>query len=1340
MLLVLVLGQLVQSPGRTTFDTKLDLVVDPGRLLTNALHLWNPAPSFGELQNQAYGYLFPQGAWFAVTDAVGLAAWVAQRLWSALVLVLAFEGARRVGRALAPRWSPWLHLVAGLAYALAPRTLGLSGVLSAEALPATVLPWMVLPLVHVVAGRWGPVRGAVLSGAAFLFVGGVNATAAVAILPLPALVIASAGSPVPRLRLALAWTAAVLAASLWWVAPLVVLGRYSPAFLDVIETARATTASLGWANVLRGQDHWLFTSVVDGRPWWQGPNRLATEPWLVASATLVAGASLVGLVHRRMPARLPLLAAVLLGMVLLTVGHASLVGSPLAGPVRDLLDGPLAPLRNVHKVDPVVRLPLALGFAHLVGLLATRVRRATGVRRALTGALAATTVVGLVVTAGPLLTGGLRQPGWDTIPRAWTAAADHLAAGAVGDAVDGRTWVVPGSGFGRQGWGWTIDEPIQPLASTPWVTRSQVPLVPPQTMRYLDALESRVTDGRGSPGLADALARAGIASVLVRHDLDVGPTASVPAARAVRALENSPGLTRERTFTGDDGVRLDLYRVDRDVPRITVDAESSVTRVVGGPEDVVALQDTGAGAGTTELVPSSTADPDVLTDGPQRRERQFGRTLDAVGSLLTADEPFRTQRRVHDHAGAPGVALVTGRSVDGATVTSSSSSGSADTVGSVRPELGPWAAVDGSTATTWRSGALTAPRGQWLEVALAGPRPLDHVDVVAGVDGFSGVPVRRVRVDTGRQSVERAVDPATGFARIRLSGEPVDRVRVTVTDVSGQVARGVVALREVTVPGVDLTREAVVPGAGAGPGTTMVFRADVGRRACTRASEPTGPLRCDPALARQGEEAGGLRRAVRTAEGGVWDVRGTVVAAAAPATGVLLDPLGAAVTVRATSVLADDPLVAAAWAHDGDPATWWSSAPGDPSPAVTLTWPESRRVSEITVAQPDAGTRRPSLVRIEAGDTVREARLDADGRARFAPVTTTSIRVTFVLGLQRPDEEALPLSVSELGVAGLQDLRHRPDPRATTGSPCGLGPVVRVDGQQLATRVTGTVADVLHGRPLDLVPCGRLGSLAPGDHHVAAISTAQFAVASLTLAPEDAVAARPASGRTATVARWDRDRRSVAIGPGDAAVLRVPENANPGWRATLDGRVLPSVAVDGWQQGYRVPAGAGGTVELEFAPDRTYRSGLAAGGAVALVLLLAAGAALATSRRARVPRDPAWRTLHQGRRTPVVLTVAGALLGGAVVAGGVLVGTLLLRRGRPLVPVLAVVLVLTTAAATATALLGRAVSPGPTDVPAAFAAGLVAAALPLVAARRNPSPDPGATPAARRRTPTEETR
>ena len=54
----------LQRPGQTTFDTKFDLTADVQRFLVESLSLWKQDSNFGELQNQAYGYLFPQGTFF----------------------------------------------------------------------------------------------------------------------------------------------------------------------------------------------------------------------------------------------------------------------------------------------------------------------------------------------------------------------------------------------------------------------------------------------------------------------------------------------------------------------------------------------------------------------------------------------------------------------------------------------------------------------------------------------------------------------------------------------------------------------------------------------------------------------------------------------------------------------------------------------------------------------------------------------------------------------------------------------------------------------------------------------------------------------------------------------------------------------------------------------------------------------------------------------------------------------------------------------------------------------------------------------------------------------------
>jgi arabinofuranan 3-O-arabinosyltransferase len=104
----------------------------------------------------------------------------------------------------------------------------------------------------------------------------------------------------------------------------------------------------------------------------------------------------------------------------------------------------------------------------------------------------------------------------------------------------------------------------------------------------------------------------------------------------------------------------------------------------------------------------------------------------------------------------------------------------------------------------------------------------------------------------------------------------------------------------------------------------------------------------------------------------------------------------------------------------------------------------------------------------------------------------------------------------------------------------------------------------------------------------------------------------------------------------DASILVVHENANAGWRATVDGHRLHAVMVDGWQQGWLVPAGTHGVVTLDFTPQRSYVAGLIVG-AVAVVLLLV----LAFARRRL--RSPAAR-LHDGQ-WPNWLAIGVSVLG-----------------------------------------------------------------------------------------------
>jgi arabinofuranan 3-O-arabinosyltransferase len=1303
--LLLLLGSLLQQPGRTTFDTKFDLTADPGPFLARSLHIWTPV-NLGSLQNQAYGYLFPQGTFFLGADLLRVPDWVAQRLWSALLLIAAYEGVRRVALALDLRWGP--AVLAGLCYAFSPRLLGASGVLSGEVLPTAVLPWAVLPLVLALRGRLSARRAGLLSGVAVLFMSGVNGTGTLAALPL-AFLIAASGIRRKGGRALLGWWALGTAlACAWWIGPLLLLGRYSPPFLDYIETSAATTFATGWANSLRGAEHWVAYHVVAGEGWWPGAHTLVTSAPLAVLAMAVAAGGLVGLLHSRMPLRVPLALSLLVGLVCLTVGNPSALGSFVDDPVRALLDGPLAPLRNVHKVDPLVRLPLALGVAHGAALLLERTRvllerrgrqRYEPLGRRVVGGVLA---VLLLAGAAPLFTGGLRTPGWTDVPDAWTEAAAYLD-----DQPDSRALVVPGAGFGVQTWGRTIDEPIQGLTDAPWVSRSQVVIAPGPTVRVLDAIEQRLTEGRGGAGLAQHLARAGITHVVLRRDLDQRGTETGDVDRVERALLDSPGLSRVAGFGSSGFADQDLitvYAVRDALPLASLVAAEDVLTLDGGPEDVLAALDSDLLDPSQAVVVQSSDEPaDLVTDGYRRVERQFSSIHDATGEVMTGTAPSRLDRPADDFPGAPTVARAAADYLAVDDVTASSSVGYSDNFGSVRPERGPAAAFDGSSATSWRSATFEPPIGQWLDVDLA--RPVSggalHVWFVSGA-GTTTVRTAEVAFD-GVTEAHRV--PADGHLVVALPRTPVEDVRITVADVApGIGASAPVAISEVQLPGTTPGRTLDVP-RPIGAGTSLVLGDDPGQRACVDIGY--GP-RCEATAS--APEWNGLDRRLTVTQDGTWDVTGTVVAQSTPAAAELLGPLGDAATVTAGSVFGDDPSVAGAFAFDGDPATQWLADPADDEATLTMRWTGERTITRIAVDAAVVPSAQPVRARITASGGVRDVALDEFGYVEPLVADDGASITLYRSGL----DAGVPLGVAEVRVEGLDGLQHRPWRESATGAICGLGPQVEVDGTVHATEVVGTLGDVIDGTPMTWRLCDGPVTMTAGEHRVVAAATAHFRPLTLAWTPDGAAADRTAGSDQRArleVLSWSDARRSIAVSAGPESVLRIAENVNDGWRATLDGRTLEPVVLDGWQQGYRIPAGSSGTVEIEFAADTWYRASLLGGLVLAVVLV---GLALTGRRRPPPPDDDATGLVAPAPVLPfalaVVAGIAGLVLGGIPIVVGWIAGLVgPVRRYATVLGVLAIgvsgVLV-----ATSSGLAGGA--PGPwADGTAALGIGLLLSRL-----------------------------
>ncbi|MDT0276279.1 alpha-(1-_3)-arabinofuranosyltransferase domain-containing protein [Blastococcus goldschmidtiae] len=1296
---------LLQSPGEIVGDTKLDLVVDPLDFLARALSLWEAQGYAGQLQYQAYGYFFPMGPFFSLGDLVGLPMWVVQRLWLAALMCTAFLGVVLLARRLRIG-TPTTALVAGIAYAMSPRMLSVLSGTSVEVTPMALAPWVIVPLAGL--SRHGSVRrAAALSGLAVFCAGGVNAVATAAVLPLAVLFLGTRPAGPLRRRLVGWWVLCVGLATLWWAAPLLLLGRYSPTVMDYVETAAVTTAPTDVLSVLRGTTYWIASlASPSSGPYAPAGWSLLRDALPVAATLVLAVAGLVALTRRRLPERTWLVLGLLTGVALVTMGHLATVDGAWAGPLHEALDRELAPLRNVHKFDPVLRLPLALGMAHLVAVLArtTRRRRHPGSRvgvvrakRFGAGAVLVAVVLALVGTASPALAGRLTPPtGFAQIPDHWQETADFLAA----QQPAGRALLVPGSSFGSYQWGRPADEPLQSLAESPWEVRSAIPLTPGAHIRMLDAIEQHFSRGEGSAGLARYLARAGISHLVLRNDLDVVETRSTRSSLVRQSLRGSPGITRVATF-GDEYPQVDLpsgtvldaglsepapaieiYTVADPAPPAWTAPLSSAVTVHGGPEAVLALEDRGLVTGRPVLLAGESSvdtGSTMVSDALLRRERAFGRLTDATSGGLTADAPLSQEQPAEDYA-FPGKAEAQSV-VDyvGATPTASSSGSDLVVFAGNRPDAQPWAAVDSDMFSAWRPAAVPdRSRPDWWRLTTDQPFVASEVTISIGRD-FGGQRPAQLRLTT---------DAGTRVVRVRNTGAPQvfplprgSSRTLTISETTTGADAPTMVLHDVVVPGVEVDRTVVTP-APSSAADVYAFDAVAGRPGCLTVAG--GSVRCAGELMTGSEEPAALDRVFTTDVAADYELTVTAVPRPGPALGSLLATTQGDMRASTRSIAVSDPRGGAAAAVDGDPRTAWLARPGAKRPTLVLTWPEPREMDTLrVVSDAGVGSLRPDTVTVDSGDRSTTVRLAEDGTARFEPVVTDRLELTFASEEQGKESfdpytqwtRPLGIGVNEVEVGG-------PNVTVSAASPvvlpCGEGPTLSMDDRLMATRVVTTLGALqsLRSVPVTICDGGAVAGLTAGQHRLTATGTAALAVESATLVRTDGAASTsPVPRDPVSVSSWGAERRTVEVEARDEdTLLVVPENTNAGWTADLDGRRLESVAVDGWQQGYVLPAGPAGTVDIEFAPGATYRAGLI-GGAGAVVLLAALAVLPVPAGRGRPGRHRPGGGCRpgSGRVRAAVLTSAAlggmAFVGGAVGAGAVVLlwtVTAPLRRRRHL--------------------------------------------------------------------------
>ncbi len=1079
--------------------------------------------------------------------------------------------------------------------------------------------------------------------------GGANAVVVLAVLPLGAFWLLTREPSRRRRALICWWIVATGLACFWWVAEADFVGKFGFNYLPYTETAANTTATTSAFEALRGASYWVDYFHIGSQVLLPGPWILVSTGVVIVGTAVVTALGLAGLCGR-IPERLFLVTSLTFGFVVIAAGYAGSSGGPFSHIVQDLLQGPLSPFRNVGKFAPDVALPLVLGLAWTLSAppWGESRRRLT---RVLPGLPVSTLIVSvvavsaLVIASAPYWTGDVYESGgFASVPTYWSQVGSWL------DAHQGHTnaLLVPGAGFADYTWGEPTDEPIQDLANTSILWRNIIPISSDGYIQMLNAVEQTLDNGTPSPGFAQFLARQGVKYVIERNDLDLTATGAPPPAQVHEVLSETPGLTPVASFGpaeppgqvqyGDIPVydspsdlrlrAVEIYRVDTPTSIVQTYAKASPLIVSGDAGSLLPLTGAGVTTGRASVLSgdnraSGTASsPDAtwaITDGNQRRSTAFGGIRNNESYLLNPGQilPGTPTGVAQTFTVVPGTQHQTVEAPVGASSVSASSFGSSFLYDD--PSEGPAAAFDGNPRSAWVADAVDNSVGQWISITFDRSLPLSTITITPLVGPAQRPSISQVTISTDRGSVVRSLRASATPQRVSVPrGKSlhltitIDAVRAGVSGV-GTIRVGA-GFKQISVPGVSFKQQMQVPNdeSSAFKGSkrndpVVVFQRPIANANLTLGSAVTD----DPAMAR----AFSLPKAMDAS------ISGYVV----PSPDLVLQryleelapvPTGS-ISVTASSWLGDLPRYRPENLVE-DVGVPWMASTGDARPVLDLTWSQPRQVGSVSLTL-SPYTSRPTQISITSSNGTRVVRSvpKRGGLVTFPPVTTDSLRIQILRVAQQASVSpasdvylVVPVGLEAIGVPGVSSPHIIPrGENSPIDLSCGFGPPIDVDGTKIPTSVSGTFGDLLDLSAMRFVACPTSVAvdLGAGRHTFSQASSASpFQVTSVAFqSVTDPTPSVPAP-RTAAIRAWSAENRSVRVSAGPSTFLTIAQNYNTGWVATFEGRTLKPVRIDGWQQGYVVPAGAAGTITLTMSDDSSLRALLLLGAAFLVALFLLA--------------------------------------------------------------------------------------------------------------------------------------